>query len=175
MTLGQTIRKLRKQSNIKAVELAEALNTSKSYISQYEHDKKKPSKEQLEKIADFLGYPVCAFEDTEYDAMVGMHRLFQLFQKYEGVIETDETIKAKVSEDTLEEGVYISLKSLSGFMITWFNKYEDWKNGEISEADFQEWMDRYTLDYEPSKTMRTAGALYDEKMNEMDATTDESD
>ena len=175
MTLGQTIRRLRKQSKWKANKLAEELDWNKSYISQIEHDKRKPSKAQLERIATLLGYPVCAFEDTEYDTVVAMHRMFQAFQKYEGILETSETLKDKVTNGNLEDGVYISFKSLSGFMIAWFEKYEAMKNGAISEADFQEWMDRYTLESEPSQLMRSVGTSFDEKMNELDSIADNDD
>lgn len=170
-TLGETIQKLRKRENIKAKDLAKELNISSSYLSQYEHDIKKPPREQLQKIADILGYPISAFEDTEYDYVVAMHRQFQAYEKYVGIIETDETIKEKVANGTLEKGVYVSYKSLSAFMYTWFLKYDDMKNGVITEEEFQEWMDRYTETSEPNTIIQKVEKLYDKKMNEIDTIT----
>ncbi len=175
MTIGEKIKRFRKQSGMKACTLAENLKWNKSYISQMEHGKRKPSQEQLQKIADALGYPLCAFDDTDYDYVVAMHRLFSIYQKYDGLLETDETIKEKVSEGSLEEGVYISFKSLAGFMATWYEKINDVKDGNLSEEDFQEWMDRYTAQSEPSQLMRKVGASFDAQMNKLDTIASQND
>lgn len=175
MTLGKTIKRLRKQRGMKASVLAKEFNGSKSYISQIEHDKRKPSQEQLQKIADTLGYPLCAFDDTEYDDLVAMHRLFSIYRKYEGVLETDESIRHKISDGTLEEGVYISFKKLQDYMDAWFEIYKKMKDGTISEAEFQEWMDAFTVKTEPNMEVKDEKTSFDEKMNKIDGNADKDD
>ena len=54
MTFGQTLCKLRTSHNITQAELSKYLKISKSLISMYESDKRKPSFEILEGIADFF-------------------------------------------------------------------------------------------------------------------------
>lgn len=54
MTFGQTLCKLRTSHNITQAELSKYLKISKSLISMYERDKRKPSFEILEGIADFF-------------------------------------------------------------------------------------------------------------------------
>lgn len=51
---GEVLRLLRVFNNIKANDLAEELNISKSYLSEIEHNKKKPSIELLDKYAEIL-------------------------------------------------------------------------------------------------------------------------
>ncbi len=54
MTFGQTLCKLRTSHNITQAELSKYLKISKSLISMYERDKRKPSFEILEGITDFF-------------------------------------------------------------------------------------------------------------------------
>lgn len=154
MAIGGTIRRLRIQENRKANEFAEKVGTSKSYLSQLEGGSKNPSKEILQKIADELDYPIYAFEDEDYEDAVGMHNLFRLFNKYAGSLETDATIKEKVENGSLDEGVYIKLseESVSDFMRLWYEKYAEEKAGTLSKEDFQKWMDRFTVQSEPNQS-----------------------
>jgi transcriptional regulator with XRE-family HTH domain len=54
MSFGQTLYNLRTSRNITQAELANYLKISKSLISMYERNQRKPSFEILEGIADFF-------------------------------------------------------------------------------------------------------------------------
>ncbi len=54
MTFGKTLHQLRTSRNITQLELSKYLKISKSLISMYERDQRKPSFEVLEGIADFF-------------------------------------------------------------------------------------------------------------------------
>lgn len=51
---GEVLKLLRVFNDIKASDLAEQLGISKSYLSEIEHDRKKPSIELLDKYAEIL-------------------------------------------------------------------------------------------------------------------------
>ena len=104
-----------------------------------------------------------------------MHRLFSIYRKYEGVLETDESIKHKISDGTLEEGVYISFKKLQDHMDAWFEIYNKMKDGTISEAEFQEWMDAFTVETEPNMEVKDEKTSSDDKMNKIDGSADKDD
>jgi phage repressor protein C with HTH and peptisase S24 domain len=58
MSLGEVIRRLRKDRELNQVQLAERIDTDSGNVSRYETDKQKPSMEMLEKIADALSTSV---------------------------------------------------------------------------------------------------------------------
>lgn len=58
MTLGKRLEKLRVEKNLTIVELAEIFHVSKSTISAYENDARKPNLEILLELADFYGVTV---------------------------------------------------------------------------------------------------------------------
>jgi len=58
MSLGATIRRLRKERDLNQVDLAERIGTDSGNVSRYETDKQKPSVDMLGKIADALGTSV---------------------------------------------------------------------------------------------------------------------
>jgi phage repressor protein C with HTH and peptisase S24 domain len=58
MSLGEVIRRLRKDRELNQVELAERIDTDSGNVSRYETDKQRPSMEMLEKIADALSTSV---------------------------------------------------------------------------------------------------------------------
>lgn len=67
MTFGQTLYKLRTSHNVTQAELSEYLKISKSLISMYERDKRKPSFEILEGIADFFNVDMNTLHGVNID------------------------------------------------------------------------------------------------------------
>ena len=143
MTLGNTIVRLREQRGLRAIDIAEMLGVSKQHYYQFEHDKRKPNDEQLQKIADFLDYPIESFEDSEYNHFKTMHQLFNIFRHYPGEIIDADSIRERVKDDSFDDGVYIKFNVLSALMYDWHMKFDQMKSGEISEEDFNDWMDSY--------------------------------
>jgi phage repressor protein C with HTH and peptisase S24 domain len=58
MSLGEVIRRLRKDRELNQVDLAERIGTDSGNVSRYETDKQRPSADMLDKIADALGTSV---------------------------------------------------------------------------------------------------------------------
>lgn len=58
MSLGEVIRRLRKERELNQVDLAERIGTDSGNVSRYETDKQKPSVDMLEKLADALSTSV---------------------------------------------------------------------------------------------------------------------
>ena len=57
MSLGDTIRKARKEKNLTLVKLGEITNLTQGYLSNIEGDKRKPSSEILQKLSKVLEIP----------------------------------------------------------------------------------------------------------------------
>ncbi len=55
MTIGENIRRIRKEKGITQKELGERLDMTQSAIGQFENDKTSPKKDTIEKIASALG------------------------------------------------------------------------------------------------------------------------
>ncbi len=165
MKIGEKIRELRLRSGVKAIDLARHLGVNRSYISQIEHNVCKPTPEQLKKIASYLDYDSNVFEDIEYDFNLSMHRLFKIYEKYGGIIETDDSIKEQVKNGSLKEGVYISFENINAFMAEWYFKVKEMEDGDITKEQLQEWMDRYTVEDSSLPSMSKAQRAFDELMN----------
>lgn len=84
MTLGQTLTKLRMESNMGQRELALFLNVSVGTVSNYENDVHKPSPETLSKLADCFGVSV--------DYILGRTRLSFDIKQLERRLSKDYTV-----------------------------------------------------------------------------------
>lgn len=67
MTIGENIKRLRKERGLTQVTLGERAGLSNGQISEYEHDVVKPPIERLAKIADVLGVSVAAIDSSLLD------------------------------------------------------------------------------------------------------------
>lgn len=66
MTVGELIKRARKQNNLSQKELAEKLGVSASMIGQYENDLRNPKIDTLRRIAEALNVPINTFtEDVD--------------------------------------------------------------------------------------------------------------
>ncbi len=65
MSLGDTIRRIRKEKNMTIKEVAEKAGITKSLISQVENDKANPSVNTLKAIAKSFNVPIAAFFNDE--------------------------------------------------------------------------------------------------------------
>ena len=61
MQVGTVIREIRMKKKISQGDLANRLNISQTYLSQLEKNKKTPSMDLMEKIAEVLGLPMYYF------------------------------------------------------------------------------------------------------------------
>ena len=58
MSFGNRLRKLRKENKMKQEELAKEFNTSKTAISNYENNYRKPNMDLINDLADYFGVSV---------------------------------------------------------------------------------------------------------------------
>ena len=58
MSIGENIKKLRKNIGLSQVQLAEKLDTTQKVITDYETGRSKPPRKRLPKIANFFGITI---------------------------------------------------------------------------------------------------------------------
>lgn len=86
MNIGSTIQKLRKEKNIKQIELAEKSGISQTYLSQIEKGIKVPTIDILEKVSLSLGipYPVLSYLSIDRNNVPEGKK--EIYDKFEPVI-----------------------------------------------------------------------------------------
>jgi transcriptional regulator with XRE-family HTH domain len=86
MNLGNTIQKLRKDKNIRQIELAEKSGISQTYLSQIEKGIKVPTIDVLEKVSLGLGvpYPVLSYLSIDRSNVPDGKK--ELYDKFEPII-----------------------------------------------------------------------------------------
>lgn len=152
MTVGENIRRIRKERGFTLKELGDMVGASESYIRAYECGRRNPKIGSLEAIAKALSVDVEVLTDTNFDSVKAMHRLFQVFRKYNGELleYTDEDGNNKVCIS------FESLEPMSSWLIRYKKYIEEVENcnrikdvrqrGEAllkAEDDFNLWMDIY--------------------------------
>ena len=111
MTVGENIRRIRKEKGLTQKQLGERLNMTQSAIGQFENDKTSPKIETVEKIASALGVNIVEimeqFTIEQYKTTSEYQKLEKLVQAQEGIIAILIDIYGKV-EDKYLEGKYDS-------------------------------------------------------------------
>ena len=152
MTIGENIRRIRKERGLTLKQLGDEIGVSEAYIRAYESGRRNPKQKNLEAIATALHVNVEALTGADFDGIKAMHKLFQVFRAYSG-----EMIEYKDKDGN--DQVAVSFGSLI-LMRSWFERYEEFQN-EIkkceqikditeranallkAENDFNLWMDIY--------------------------------
>lgn len=152
MTVGENIRRIRLERNLTQKELGKRLGTSEAYIRAYESGKRNPKPATLKKIAEQLAVRPEVLENSSFDAVTAMHRLFQLFRQYNGTL-----IECEDKDGKPHIAIYFETLAL---MNTWSVRYREYLKeiecaNEITdikkrakrlleiESDFDLWMDIY--------------------------------
>lgn len=169
MTVGENIRRLRKQRGMTLKQLGDAVGVSESYIRAYESGRRNPKLKSLEAIANALHVNIEVLTGADFDGIKAMHQLFHIFRQYTGTmveVEGDDGILCPA----------ISFATLLP-MRSWFSRYEKYledlekcnciddkqKREEAilrAEADFDFWMDTYP-EYEGDYELLDAQAKHD--------------
>ena len=126
MTIGENIRRIRKERGLTLKQLGEAVGVSEAYIRAYESGRRNPKQQSLEAIALALHVNVEALTGADFDGVKAMHRLFQVFRQYSGEL-------FEYTDNDGNEQVGLSLGSLT-LMRSWFERYEKYQN-EIKECE----------------------------------------
>lgn len=183
MTVGENIRRIRKERGLTQKQLGELVGASEAYIRAYESGRRNPKPSSLEKLAGALAVNPEVLASSEFDGTKAMHRLFQVFRQYDG----------RLFECRDNEGndiVGISFGTLS-LMRSWLDRYEEYleevekcnsikdvrKRGEAllkAESDFNLWMDVYP-ESEPSGMNLQIQKSHDAAMDEIGLNPEMSD
>ncbi|NDO49816.1 helix-turn-helix transcriptional regulator [Lachnospiraceae bacterium MD335] len=152
MTVGENIRRIRKERGLTQKQLGELVGASEAYIRAYESGRRNPKPSSLEKIANALAVNPEVLENSDFDMIKAMHRLFQIARQYNGHL---FACKDEEGNDT----VGIRFETLT-LMNAWCQRYEKFledvekcneikdakKRGEAlikAETDYDRWMDTY--------------------------------
>lgn len=152
MTIGENIRRIRKERGLTLKQLGEAVGVSEAYIRAYESGRRNPKQKSLEALASALHVNVEALTGADFDGVKAMHRLFQVFRQYDG-----ELMEYKDKDGN--DRIAVSFGTLM-LMSSWYERYKKYLD-EIkkcenikdvtekanallqAEKDFDLWMDIY--------------------------------
>lgn len=174
MTVGENIRRIRKQRGLTLKQLGDMVGVNEAYIRAYESGKRNPKIGSLQAIAKALSVNVEVLNNSSFDSITAMHRLFQVFRQYSG-----ELMEIQNGE---EEEVAVSFGTLPA-MRSWYERYlrylEDVEEcnhikdvkarGEAlieAEDSFDRWMDTYP-EQETSTMMLEIMRAHDKNMDEI--------
>lgn len=170
MTIGENIRRIRKERGLTLKQLGEAIGVSEAYIRAYETGRRNPKQKSLEALAYALHVNVEALTGASFDGIKAMHMLFQIFRQYGGELfeiqDTDGNYQTAITFNTLI------------LMSSWYERYEKYldevkeceKIKDVSERGtalikaeerFNLWMDVYP-EYETWKEKLDAQKHHDE-------------
>jgi len=152
MTVGENIRRIRKERGLTLKQLGEMVGVSESYIRAYESGRRNPKQASLEALADALAVNPEVLTNSDFDGVKAMHRIFQVFRQYGGKV-------MEVTDDDGSDRIAVSFNSLI-LMRSWFDRYEKYEEdvkaaNEIkdvkqraeallaAEESFDLWMDMY--------------------------------
>lgn len=141
---GTKIRRIRSQKDTSVLELANTLGVNEAAIRNYEIGYRQASRDKLELIAQRLGVPVETLIDRQIDSYNdAMHILFELSEKYD-LVPVEIPQEPKYVIQTKNEVILQALEA-------WYNKRRKWENGDITQAELQEWMDAFPLQCEENE------------------------
>lgn len=141
---GLKIRRIRSQKKISVVELATALGVNEAAIRNYEIGYRQASRDKLESIAQRLGVPVETLIDRQIDSYNdAIHILFELSDKYD-LVPIELPQEPKYALQSKNEVILQALQA-------WYNERRKWENGDITQAELQEWMDAFPLQCEENE------------------------
>lgn len=175
MTVGENIRRLRKERGYTLKQLGEMVGVSEAYIRAYETGRRNPKQKSLEALADALDVNVEVLTNSDFDGVKAMHRLFQVFRQYSG-----ELFEYEDADGNSCIGVGFGSLAL---MRSWFTRYEQYINeieacNEIKDArmrgealiqaekDFDRWMDTYP-ESEPDHSLLMLQKKHDSFMDQI--------
>ena len=152
MTVGENIRRIRKDRGLTLKELGDMVGVSEAYIRAYESGRRNPKQQSLEALAKALHVNVEVLTGADFDGIKAMHRLFQIYRQYAGELIT-------YTDESGDERIAVSFGTLN-LMRSWYEKYEKYqaqvkeceKIKDVSqkaqalldaEKEFDWWMDVY--------------------------------
>lgn len=142
MTVGQRLKRFRTRKGLTQKQLGLAVGfdnrTADIRIAQYETGTRKPKDKYIEKLAAIVNVQPSALEVPE---IKNYEHLFQL------LFALEDEYGLKISKDEhgtpcLVPDIYSSSSHCDTFK-AWYKKYEQLKNGEITQEQYDDWRYQY--------------------------------
>lgn len=176
MTVGENIRRIRQERNLTQKQLGELVGASEAYIRAYESGRRNPKPKSLESLAKALSVNVEVLNNSDFDGIKAMHRLFQVFRQYDGHL-------FECQDKDGNDMVAVSFGTLA-LMRSWCERYRKYmeevekcnsikdvkKRAQAllkAEADFNLWMDFYP-ESEPFDMNLQTQKTHDEFMDKIE-------
>lgn len=138
MSVGDNIRRFRKEKGWTQAELAELLHVSQQMIGQFENSKKPPKLETVEKIASALGVTAFDLMGIEYFDLKNPEAGRQ-YAEYEGFHNYLQSIGFSIEEipdeGNIEEGVLSCSYAISGNGLDLLLSNEEYTQLQSSSGD----------------------------------------
>lgn len=176
MTVGENIRRIRQERNLTQKQLGELVGASEAYIRAYESGRRNPKPKSLESLAKALSVNVEVLNNSDFDGINAMHRLFQVFRQYDGHL-------FECQDKDGNDMIAVSFGTLA-LMRSWCERYRKYmeevekcnsikdvkKRAQAllkAEADFNLWMDIYP-ESEPFDMNLQTQKTHDEFMDKIE-------
>ena len=132
MTIGKTLKRIRKNYGLKQIDMAKSLDIDPATYRKYENGQLIPAYKTLVKIADVLNINVHTLSDADFDNTTAMIRLFQIYSSKKGHLRNGEDILEDIKYGKFnKDEIYISFdSSFSTFLESWYmGSYSKYKKG----------------------------------------------
>ena len=129
MSVGENIKRIRKERHLSQRELGEKLGISQQMVGQYENNPTPPKLETIQKIASALDVPVYILDDR-IKYTTNHEKLSQIFNSTDSVdVAAVESLLAKIQDD-YEKGMF---EQNSGQYLTFYKSMKEWLESEVEE------------------------------------------
>jgi transcriptional regulator with XRE-family HTH domain len=136
--LGKKILKLRKRKQLTQKELGILSGLSESGIRSYELGNRNPKEPHLEKIAQALGVNPEALKD--FGIITDAHAIQALFR-----LQEQGRFEPRIVESRSYLASAAGNSAMFGFLRDWAEKYAELQDDKITEEEYEEWKDSYSL------------------------------
>lgn len=146
--IGQNIKLVRLQANLKQRELAEKLGVSEAMICQWETGKRIPKKETIKKIADGLGvHPSELIGPEWFDMELGMEKLEELREGVAQLHSFEQYLKSlgySISYEGPADTEYPDVVLIKGKEKTTFtgDQFQQFEKAIADSVEYQIWQQR---------------------------------
>ena len=136
---GCKIRYIRERKGISKSDLSQACNVSPAALNHWEIGIRTPDEEAIVNLAKAMNIDAASLFDRRIRTMVDVaHILFEMAD--DGFIEPES------------DGIRVMNRTLFEVMLQWHEKYQQWKSGQITNEEYYDWQDSFTLATTDSET-----------------------
>lgn len=129
---GFKIQYLRERRNLTAEDLCKYCKVTRAAVNHWEQNRRFPDDETLQILADAMKVDVAALLERKIRSIDDViHILFEIAEDGSVVPDSDGI---RITNDTLRHAI-----------AQWYDKHEQWKSGQITNEEYYDWQDAYTI------------------------------